>query len=86
MGQTINDDNKSKIPEIHETWSLENEKNQFSNSRKFLKEVMFKVPLDKLYELVASCQYKEESDFCPVLVRVVDKNVRLYNEGKMYLL
>ena len=65
---------------------MSDERNQFSNSKKFLREVMFKVPLNKLYELVASCQYNEESDFCPVLVRVVNEKVREIIGGKRYLL
>ena len=47
---------------------------------------MFRVPLNKLYELVGSCQYNEESDFCPVLVKVQDKKVIEFNGGKRFLL
>ena len=47
--------------------------NQCKNSKDFMKKVMYYVPLDKLYKVIASCQYTENSDFCPVLVKIVDK-------------
>lgn len=33
-------------------------------------KVMYQVPLNQLYEVVASCNYDERSDFCPVLIRI----------------
>ena len=51
-----------------------------------MKKVMYYVPLDKLYKVIASCQYTENSDFCPVLVKIVDKQILEHNQGLPYLL
>ena len=51
-----------------------------------MKEVMFKVPLNKLYKLIASCYYNEFGNFCPVLVKIVDDKVLEENRGKEFLL
>ena len=51
-----------------------------------MKEVMFKVPLNKLYKLVASCYYNEFGNFCPVLVKIVDDKVLEENRGMEFLL
>ena len=80
------DEDMDVITKAHLDWSLNKDQNQFSTSTKFLKKVMFKVPLDKLYKLIASCQYNDESDFCPVLVKIVDQKVIEINGGKKYLL
>ena len=37
--------------------------------------VMYEIPLEKLYKVVASCQYQEGSDFCPVLVKIIDPEI-----------
>ena len=37
-----------------------------------MNKVMYSVPLNKLYQVMASCQYNEDSEFCPVLVKIVD--------------
>ena len=47
---------------------------------------MYSVPLDKLYQVIASCQYNEGAIFCPVLVKIIDPTVLLNNAGKEYLL
>ena len=46
---------------------------------------MYSVPLDKLYEVMASCQFSENSDFCPVLLKIKDEKVLLKNDFKPYL-
>ena len=48
---------------------------QFRTSKEFVKAAMYSVPLNKLYEVVASCQYSEGADFCPVLVKVIDDKI-----------
>ena len=53
---------------------------------KYQENVEFLVPLNKLYELVASCQHVEGSDYCGALVRIVDKKVLEINKGNRYLL
>ena len=37
--------------------------------------VMYSVPLSKLYQVVASCQYNEGAEFCPVLVKIKDETI-----------
>ena len=51
-----------------------------------MQKVMFKVPLNELYEVLSSCQYNEESDFCPILVRIVDDEICKNNNNFRYLL
>ena len=52
---------------------LENRHNQLRNkqyksAKAFMKDVMFQVPLNKLYKVLSSCNYNEAGNFCPVLV------------------
>lgn len=51
-----------------------------------MKKVMYSVPLNKLYEVLASCQFNENADFCPVLVKIVDYKILEINENFPYLL
>ena len=51
-----------------------------------MKMVMYSVPLNKLYRIMASCQFNEGADFCPVLVEIVDKTIIKINNGTRYLL
>ena len=73
-----------EIQQAHEQYSLRNK--QFKSSKQFMKEVMFTVPLDSLYTVLASCQYNEESYFCPVLVRIEDPEILRKNNNLRYLL
>ena len=51
-----------------------------------MNKVMYSVPLNKLYQVMASCQYNEDSEFCPVLVKIVDEDILRINLGKRFLL
>ena len=51
-----------------------------------MKAVMYSVPLSKLYRVVASCQYNENGEFCPVLVEIVDEKILMMNDMRKYLL
>jgi len=51
-----------------------------------MEKVMYSVPLNKLYKVVASCQYNENSDFCPVLVKIINETVLRKNKDMKYLL
>ena len=62
-----------EIKAAHERFDLKS--NQFESSKQFMKEVMFKVPLNKLYSVMASCLYNEENMFCPVLLRINDAKI-----------
>ena len=47
-----------------------------------MNKVQYKVPLNELYEVMASCQFKENADFSPVLLRIVDDEIRAQNEDE----
>ena len=47
---------------------------------------MYEVPLDDLYEVVASCQYNSDGEFCPVLLKIIDKSIKRKNGGLPFLL
>ena len=40
-----------------------------------MKGVMYSVPLNKLYKVLSSCNFNENSRFCPVLVQIIDKKI-----------
>jgi hypothetical protein len=72
------------MKEAHEDFKLEN--NQASSAKKFMKKVMYKVPLDKLYRIISSCQYDSKGVFCPVIVEIIDEQILTLNDGYKYLL
>ena len=49
-------------------------------------KVIYEVPLNKLYKVVASCAYEEGADFCPVLVKIIDEKILRLNDNKPFLL
>ena len=51
-----------------------------------MKEVMFSVPLSKLYKVIGSCNYNEDALFCPVLVEIIDPEVLIKNGNLKFLL
>ena len=51
-----------------------------------MRNVMYSVPLKKLYKVVASCNYNEKADFCPVLLEVMDRTILQNNNGCAFLL
>ena len=73
------------ILEQHRKNSLENSENQFRSASEFMEKVQYRVPLHHLYEVVASCVYTEGADFCPILVKIVDKTILEVNKGMRYL-
>ena len=75
---------EQKIREEHKNWRLE--ENQFSSAKEYMRKVMYQVPLNKLYKVIASCQYEEEAKFCPVLVKIVDKYILKKNGNHPFLL
>ena len=46
--------------------------NQSKTSKDFMNKVMYNVPLNRLYKVLASCQYNEGANYCPVLVKIID--------------
>ena len=62
-----------QIQEAHAANQLE--ENQCKTSKDFMEKVMYRVPLNMLYKVVASCQYNEKGIFCPVLIQVVNEEI-----------
>ena len=60
--------------------------NQYKSAKDFMRNVMYSVPLNKLYKVVASCNYNEKADFCPVLLEVKDKSILQHNHRCPFLL
>ena len=44
------------------------------------------MPLEELYEIIAGCNDTEGANFCGVLVKVVDENIKNFNGGMDFLL
>ena len=38
--------------------------------------IEYAVPLKKLYKVVASCLYEEGAKFCPVLIRIMNEDIK----------
>ena len=74
------------VREKHEEYNLIKSLEYLTSTVKYQEKIEFLIPLNKLYELVASCQHVEGSDYCGALVRIVDDKVLKINEGKRYLL
>lgn len=51
-----------------------------------MSKVMYQVPLYKLYKVVASCQFEEDAEFCPVLVKIIDETILRKNKDMPFLL
>ena len=74
-----------QIKAIHADNRLEH--NQFTTSKEMLNALKFSVPLDKLYKVVASCNYNQANLYCPVIVEVIDSVAKeRYGANKPYLL
>ena len=61
-------------------------KNDIRSAKSFMQNIQYKVPLKKLYKVLASCQYNENGEFCPVLVEIKDPKILENNNGCPYLL
>lgn len=53
-----------------------------------MEAVKYIVPLCELYKVLASCNFSEANDFCPVLLEIIDKDVLKFqkNKDQKYLL
>ena len=70
---------------------MENKRNklknkQYKTAKDFMKGVMYQVPLNRLYKVLASCNYNEAGNFCPVLVEIIDQKILMINKGMPFLL
>lgn len=59
---------------------------QFKTAKDFMKGVMYNVPLNRLYKVLASCNYNEAGRFCPVIVEIIDQKILMINKGMPFLL
>ena len=82
--EMMKDAEMEEILKQHEQHQLQD--NQCRTSKQFMKKVMYSVPLDKLYKVIASCQYNDHGEFCPVLCKIIDPTVLRNNNGMEYLL
>ena len=60
--------------------------NEIRSAKEFMQNIQYRIPLKKLYKVLASCQYNEKGDFCPVLVEIKDKVIKKNNNGCPFLL
>ena len=65
---------EAKMKKLHNENSMV-AKNQCKTAKEFLSQVMYDVELHKLYEVMASSQYTEDSDFCPVMVKINNEDI-----------
>ena len=72
------------ILDAHSKNSLEG--HQFKIAKDFLNRAEFSVPLDKLYKVLASCNFNENNFYCPVLLQVVNSKIKEHAPDKDYLL
>ena len=63
----------SEIADAHLNFRLED--NQFSSSKQMLDSVMYQVPINKLYKVIASCNFNPKNYHCPVLVKILDEHI-----------
>lgn len=49
-------------------------------------KIAYHVPLEKLYEIVACCQFEEGAKFCPVLIKINDEDIIGASGGRPFLL
>ena len=75
-----------QIKEAHKENDLELNLSSIRTASDYMKKVEFKVPLNQLYEVVASCYDTEGADYCGILVRIVDKTILSLNHDLPYLL
>ena len=71
---------------MHLDHQLQRSNENMRESKDYIDKVMFKVPLSKLYKVIASCQFNEKGYFCPVLVQIMDSEVRREHANMEYLL
>ena len=71
---------------LHQHAEHQLQDNQCRTSKQFMQKVMYSVPLDKLYKVIASCQYNDNGEFCPVLCKIIDPTVLRNNNNMEYLL
>ena len=56
------------------------------SAKEFMQEIQSKVPLKGLYKVIASCNYNENSHYCPVIIEIKDKTILRNNNMHPFLL
>ena len=51
-----------------------------------MRKVMYKVPLNNLYQVMYCCLHEENADFCPVVVKIIDETILKENQNLPFLL
>lgn len=74
------------IAMAHKENSLVNCLSELQTTRQYQQKVEFLIPLNDLYELMASCMHTEGSNFCGTLVKIVDPTILALNNGLPFLL
>ena len=69
---------------LHEANSLKS--TQSLNAKDYMQQVSYSVPIDKLYQVIDSCNFSTDLDFCPVMLKIVDDKIIEENGGKAYLM
>ena len=64
---------------------LEKMKGEKYDCKSYLEQVEFRVPLDQLYQIHASCHHTEGSEFCGLLVKIIDEKTLDLNDRKKWL-
>ena len=59
---------------------------QCDSAKDYMDKIAYHVPLEKLYEIVACCQFEEGSKFCPVLIKINEAQIIAVSGGKPFLL
>jgi hypothetical protein len=72
------------MKQMHEANALST--NQFKTTTEYMGKVMDTVPLTELYKVEASCNYHEQNEFCPVLVKIMDETILGFNKNLPFLL
>ena len=81
---TLHNSTLEQIEKAHKDNSLLG--NQYKSAKEFMRHVKDQAPLNKLYKVIASCNYNEDGDFCPVLVEIIDKKILQNNNHQPFLL
>ena len=73
----------TEIIQKHERNMLENQ--QSSDPKEFMAKVKTEINLSQLYKVLASPQFRDTADFCPILVQIIDEEIIKNNDNKEYL-
>ena len=70
--------------QAHQKNNIEN--TDIKSAKEFMQKIQSKVPLKGLYKVLASCNYNENSLYCPVIIEIKDKTILENNNMHPFLL